>query len=114
MNETKSVFTTARINETITTLSGGTRNKVNINRPWQTQLAPKPDCPFCSRMNQIDLIEIGEGYWKFTNKFTPYESHKLIIPDECWSLAKLYSLGGEDEIYKCLSKAMEETDDKMS
>ena len=83
---------------------GGTRTAIRTDRIWQMVPEWKPEkCPFCTR-EQIVISEIVEdGGWKIlSNRFTPYPFHAMIVPKECWTMDKLYVLGGQEKINAAL------------
>jgi len=83
-------------------VSGGTRNKISLSRPWQTPLGKliKPEtCPFCTKpQEEIFLPGMPNGWRLLPNIFTPHENHKLIVPDVCWNADMLQALGGAKSI----------------
>lgn len=85
------------------TICGGTRNAINLNRPWQVKMDTNPStCPFCTkRQREVMLSPKAPIDWLMTDAlFTPHQNHHLIIPRTCWPMEKLQCLGGRQEIQK--------------
>jgi diadenosine tetraphosphate (Ap4A) HIT family hydrolase len=80
--------------------AGGTRNAINLNRPWQVDILVNPaECPFETReQEEVAHFDIGEGWRVIENLYTPFPFHRLIIPRSCWSAQEVRSLGGEGRI----------------
>lgn len=84
------------------TISGGTRDEVKLNRPWQIDInVDSSKCPFCTGRGKI--ISSFEGGWLLLeNLFSPYEFHRMIAPDKCWPKEQVRLLGGLKNIKKAL------------
>ncbi len=86
--------------------SGGTRNEINLSRPWQREMIIDPNtCPL-ENIPQTVIAEYKDGLEKWrviktTN--TPYPFHLLIIPERCWGKEKLQTLGGFLEVRTALA-----------
>ena len=91
----------------ITTLSGGTRTAVKLSRPWQRNIKDIAgnECPFETKpQNVLDRMETPEGNWLvLDNTATPYEWHRLLIPEKCWEEENLRTLGGSRQIANALA-----------
>lgn len=84
-------------------LAGGTRNKINLNRPWQMDLPYAPDkCPFCTKEEE-EAMPAPESWRVLGNPMTPHHFHRLIIPKECTTKEYVHILGGEQAIREALS-----------
>jgi hypothetical protein len=85
------------------TLTGGTRTKVNLNRPWQQLLPYDPEhCPFCTKTEDEVMNSLPE--WRVLgNTATPHEFHRLIIPRKCPTRERTYILGGPTAIEQALT-----------
>ena len=84
-------------------LSGGTRNKINLNRPWQPDLPYAPDkCPFCTK-SEPEAMESLPGWRVLRNNFTPHAFHRLIIPRECPTREETRLLCGTKAIEEALT-----------
>lgn len=77
-------------NGTLQILYGGTRKKLNLSRPWQRSIgetaeASKTTCPFETKPQvELDRVELeGETWLVLDNIMTPYEFHRLVIPEKC-------------------------------
>jgi hypothetical protein len=80
----------------ISVAAGGTRTRVCLQRPWQTQIRVEPaTCPLEKREHEQEAHFELEGGWRvLPNVYTPFSWHKLIIPEQCWSPERLRTLGG--------------------
>ena len=90
-----------RLSSGISVASGGTRNRINFDRPWQTPIIVNPAaCPF--EVKDQDVVarfdEQGTAWSLLPNLYTPFPFHRLLIPDSCWSSEKLRELGGRTQI----------------
>lgn len=89
----------------IKTVSGGTRNVVKLNRPWQTDISVDPTkCPFCTGQGK-EVFRYEDGWRILDNLFTPFKFHLLIGPENCWSKEQLRILGGCKNIIRALEIA---------
>jgi hypothetical protein len=81
---------------------GGTRNKLQLKRPWQGSLGDlvRPAvCPFCTKIEPgVPVERIPDGIRMLENPFTPHRQHKLIIPRACMREDQLRRLGGQEVI----------------
>ena len=93
----------------VSTLSGGTRTAVKLNRPWQHNIKDIAgnECPFETKpQNELDRMETPEGVWRvLDNIATPYAWHRLLIPEKCWKEEHLRMLGGSRQIANALTLA---------
>lgn len=99
----------------ITALAGGTRNAVNLDRPWQKEMVINRDaCPFCAeerpgadRSLVVSIHDHGDaGEWKVRrNRMTPFPYHRLILPLCCYDKDVLWQLGSERNIAGALYTA---------
>lgn len=79
--------------------SGGTRNSVKLSRPWQTVIPVTKKCPFCTKSERTIASYPEDGGWRVLNAvFSSHIFHRLIIPEKCWLVEELYSLGGTSQI----------------
>ncbi len=84
-------------------LAGGTRNKINLNRPWQMDLPYNPEkCPFCTKEEE-EAMPTLPGWRVLGNPATPHPFHRLVIPTECTTREHVRILGGEQAIRDALS-----------
>ena len=94
----------------ISTLAGGTRTAIKIDRPWQMPLSINPaTCPFEPQRLKDEKREIvrssPDGRWvSFNNRFTPNLDHSLVVPVTCadWPDSRVRLLGGKEEIATAL------------
>lgn len=95
-------------------LSGGTRNAVNLDRPWQPPLDDlfSRQCSFETRKQDvhIDGIIFGDEEWlvirNLATSWTEIHPDRfIIIPQKCWTQEKLRLLGGREKITNALSIA---------
>lgn len=86
------------------TVSGGTRAKVNLSRPWQPAFPiDKSRCPFCTKDEAEVPVPGKPAGWRILNNlFSPHEGHLLVIPKECWDEPALRNLGGQTGIFNAL------------
>ncbi len=93
----------------VSTLSGGTRTAVKLGRPWQRNIAiiAENECPFETKPQTVlDEMETAEGNWRvLDNIATPYQWHRLLIPEKCWKEPQLRTLGGSRQIANALTLA---------
>jgi hypothetical protein len=90
----------------IAVISGGTRTRINLNRPWQSELLADPStCPFENTNEEEARFDIDGGWRVLSNRCTPFSWHKLIIPMHCWPPEKLRTLGGSESIVAALDIA---------
>ena len=88
---------------TLYSLSGGTRTKVNLSRPWQMDLPYNPEkCPFCTK-TEAEVMEVHPAWRVLGNPQTPHEFHRLVIPRACPTKDWTRTLGGRTEIENALS-----------
>lgn len=99
-----------------TIIAGASRNKINLNRPWQEDLDKllAQECPFETKPQEkflhLDNISRGEEEWRvLRNHATPWTEiapdHFLIIPQKCWPKNELRRLGYYGKIAGALSLA---------
>lgn len=84
-------------------LSGGTRNKVVLNRPWQMELPYAPEkCPFCTKEEPEEMTVLPN--WRvLRNPMTPHAFHRLVIPRKCPTREETRTLGGTQAIEEALT-----------
>ena len=83
------------------TVTGGTRTSVKLDRPWQVDMEVNPEtCPFCTKPQEI--IEDHGDWIVLPNAFTPYPTHRLVIPRVCLPKSGLRMLGGSEGITTAL------------
>lgn len=94
------------------TISGGTKTRVTLSRPWQRDIDNDPSlCPFCNPENMKrepdvqELAGLHEMWLVLRNKFTRYSFHLLIIPKAHWPNEKLRTLGNENSLNDVLTIA---------
>lgn len=86
------------------TVTGGTRTAVKLDRPWQVDIEINPEtCPFCTKPQEI--LEDHGSWIVLPNTFTPYPTHRLIIPRVCLPKGGLRTLGGSQGITTALGIA---------
>ncbi len=80
--------------------SGGTRDVVKLTRPWQREMEITPaTCVFERRpQKDVSTFDSKSGWRLIENTNTPFDFHRLLIPPDCWSVGKLRSLGGREQI----------------
>lgn len=99
-----------------TIIAGASRNKINLNRPWQEDLDSllAQECPFETKPQEeflyLDNISRGGEEWRvLRNHATPWTEitpdHFLIIPQKCWPKEELRRLGQCGKIGGALSLA---------
>lgn len=91
-------------------ISGNTRDKININRPWQPEPPPidPTTCPFCTKpQNVVEVPGVPSDWRVIKNLFTPHNNHYLLIPETCEGLneAVLRSFGQPSNIERVLHTA---------
>lgn len=94
-----------------TSIAGGTRTEIKLSRPWQKdiEVPPAEQCPFC-HLDPPDreCVNFPEhGMKMLSNIFTPYDVHKMIIPNRCYSKEELRKLGGWGAIKSAVHIARE-------
>jgi len=87
--------------------SGGTRNQVKLDRPWQVDLSVDPaNCPFeADQQREVARFDCFGGWRILENPHTPFRFHRLIVPLSCWPKERLRSLGGREGISAALELA---------
>ncbi len=96
------------------TLSGGTRSRIKLSRPWQVdiaQLVNPAKCIFCNmpeeqRIRERCILSGTEslpGWDRLINAFTPHPDHHLIISDACWPAHELQGWGGKKRLHEALT-----------
>jgi hypothetical protein len=80
--------------------SGGTRTRIKLDRPWQTDIViDRKSCPFERREQKIVKCIADNGGWLvIENPATPFAFHRLILPQKCWRSQQLRALGGTTQI----------------
>lgn len=95
----------------VRTSSGGTRTAIQPNRFWSPPLFEGmiPKCPF-DVPDELVLRQVAEeNDWRVRqNRWTPYPFHRIIYPPTCWSVERLYELGGVAERERAIRVAAEE------
>jgi hypothetical protein len=93
----------------LSTLSGGTRTEVKPARPWQAKLQypESGKCPLCNKNGDGQFVP-GPGWKSLQNAFTPHLSHRILIPDICWTEGRLRSLGGAETLTLAWKYALSE------
>src|SRR6266481_1118664 len=88
-------------------VSGGTRRAINFDRPWQTQIYIDPaSCPFENKPQDEEAhFSLEDGWRVLQNRYTPFPSHRLIIPERCWLENDLRQLGGQTKVATAISIA---------
>lgn len=87
---------------------GGTRDKINLSRPWQTALPIAPEkCPLCTKpQEEIKVPGIPSGWKVLPNPSNRHANHHLIIPTACWNAQTLQVLGGVESVHQALETAL--------
>jgi hypothetical protein len=88
----------------LSTLSGGTRGSIRLDRPWQADIVvTSSSCPFDAEPSVEPCAAPG---WKvLQNPYTPFNFHRLIVPSECWPVGRVRMLGGLTQITAALTTA---------
>lgn len=93
----------------VETRAGGTRKGIKLSRPWQQEISfTGSSCPFETKPQEVLWqfnCGVGGKWLVLGNKFTPFDSHELIIPDKCWPISELRTLGGQGKIEAAFSIA---------
>lgn len=89
----------------VTIAYGGTRTSIKVDRPWQVDIKIDPTtCPFEDKEEANLAYHPQDGGWRvLDNRYTPFEHHRLIIPEACWTAEQLRILGGEEKIAAVLT-----------
>ncbi len=85
----------------VETRAGGTRTDLKMGRLWQ-QETPFPElCPFETKPQTVLAHHDNgkNGVWRVLNNLrTPFQYHRLIVPEKCWSTDEIRILGGQGKI----------------